>query len=40
MAKAVNGRTTKIWRDGQLVNWEEIEGKDEKAERRNGAAER
>jgi branched-chain amino acid aminotransferase len=23
MAKAVNGRTQKIWRDGQLVNWED-----------------
>ena len=23
MAKAVNGRTNKIWRDGQLVNWED-----------------
>jgi branched-chain amino acid aminotransferase len=23
MAKPANGRTTKIWRDGQLVNWED-----------------
>jgi branched-chain amino acid aminotransferase len=23
MAKAVNGRTQKIWRDGQLVNWDD-----------------
>jgi branched-chain amino acid aminotransferase len=23
MAKAVNGRTNKIWRDGQLVNWDD-----------------
>jgi branched-chain amino acid aminotransferase len=23
MAKAANGRTNKIWRDGQLVNWED-----------------
>ena len=23
MAKPANGRTAKIWRDGQLVNWED-----------------
>src|SRR5437763_2088581 len=23
MAKPANGRTTKIWRDGELVNWED-----------------